>query len=71
MAQTDLVKQLSFLVKEFKILHLLLLHKHSKKFLNILWKKSLLVVSFLSDIGMEVIQGHRKVPRSMEGIDLS
>lgn len=39
MVQTDLVKQLLFLVKEFKMLHLLLLHKHSKKFLNILWKK--------------------------------
>lgn len=41
MVQTDLVKQLLFLVKEFKMLHLLLLHKHSKKFLNILWKKKL------------------------------
>lgn len=69
MVQTDLVKQLSFLVKVFKILHLLLLHKHSEKFLNILWKKSFLVVSFLSDIGMEVIQSHSKVPRSTEGID--
>lgn len=46
MAQTDLVKQLSFLVKEFKILHLLLLHKHSKKFLNILWKKKLVSCFF-------------------------
>jgi len=69
MVQTDLVKQLLFLVKEFKMLHLLLLHKHSKKFLNILWKKSFLLVSLLSDIGMEVIQSHRKVPRSKEGTD--